>query len=101
MALGVGAPDKEKAPPAHSAKPSKDVVALCHEWAREISLLPPLKDQLERGLLVQSATQIMMAASATKTISKMIRCMATSTGYPRIKTAPTLCCGPERTQLKS
>ena len=30
----------EKAPwqkrPAHSAKPSKDVVALCHEWARGI-----------------------------------------------------------------
>ena len=42
MALGVGAPDKGpmlKAPPAHSAKPSKDVVALCHEWAGEF-LLP-------------------------------------------------------------
>ena len=48
------------------------------------SLLPPLGDQLERGPLVQSATQIMTAASATKRMSRMIRCMATSTG----------CCGP-------
>src|SRR6516225_8102332 len=27
-----------KSVPAHSAKPSKDVVALCHEWAREALL---------------------------------------------------------------
>jgi hypothetical protein len=45
---------------------------------REVLSFHPLGDQLERGLLVQSATQITMAASATKRISKMIRCMATS-----------------------
>jgi len=59
-------------------------------------LLCPLSrcgDQLERGPLVQSATQIMMAASATKRISKMIRCMATSTGYPRIDHSLTYLAG--------
>ena len=61
--------------PAHSAKPSKDVVTLGHEWARKISLLPPLRDQLERGPLVQPAIQTMKATSATKRISRMIRCM--------------------------
>ena len=79
----------------------------CATRGPEVSLHPPLGDQLERGLLVQSATQIMMATSATKRISRMIRCMATSarkfhspTCYPRIKTAPTLCCGPWWTPLK-
>jgi len=42
----------------------------------EVSLQPPVGDQ--RGLLVQSANQTMMATSATKRISRMIRCMATS-----------------------
>ena len=45
---------------------------------REALSLHPLGDQLERGLLAQSANQTMMAASATKRISRMIRCMATS-----------------------
>ena len=49
-------------------------VARGHQWAGVLSF-HPLGDQLERGLLVQSATQIMMAASATKRISRMIRCM--------------------------
>ena len=44
----------------------------------EVSLQPPVGDQLERGLLVQSANQTMMATSATKRISRMIRSMATS-----------------------
>ena len=50
----------------------------CATRGPEVSLHPPLGDQLERGLLVQSANQIMIAASATRTSSRMIRCMATS-----------------------
>ena len=51
---------------------------LTNAWPRggqRVHSFHPLGDQLERGPLVQSATQIMMAASATKRISRMIRCM--------------------------
>jgi len=67
---------------------------LTNAWPRggqRVHSFHPLGDQLERGPLVQSATQIMMAASATKRISRMIRCMRpparkfhSPTCYPRI-----------------